>query len=58
MAEAQAGQEVGVGQNDFITRLPDCLQVGVLDVAAVAQVVANQEAARTLPQGSAMTWDG
>jgi hypothetical protein len=43
MAEAQAGHEVGVGDEDFPLGPVDGVQVGDLDGAAAAQVVPGQE---------------
>jgi hypothetical protein len=44
--EADAGEEVGVGDEDFFAGIADCAQVGVQDVVAVADVVADQESNR------------
>ena len=43
MAKTDAGEEVGIGKKDFFPRRLDGLQVGLFDVAAMAQVVANQK---------------
>ena len=42
-AEADAGKEVGIGDQDLLLRGADRGEVGALDVAAVAQVVADHE---------------
>lgn len=44
MAKTRARQEIGVGKDDFLTRPADRPQIGALDGAAVAQVVAQDEA--------------
>ena len=44
LAEAAPGQEIGVGEDDLAARLGDGGEVGVLDVAAVTEVVADEEA--------------
>ena len=42
-AEARAGKEVGAREDDFLVRLLDRGEVGILDVGAMAEVVAHQE---------------
>ena len=42
-AETHAGHEIGVGDQDFALRLVDGVEVGIQDVVAVADVVADQE---------------
>src|SRR3989338_5608103 len=37
------GQEVSVGNNDFTLRAVDSLQVGPLDVTAMAQIITHQK---------------
>ena len=40
MAQARPRDEIRIGNDDFLSRLPNCLAVGAFDSAAVQQVVA------------------
>ena len=56
--EAQAGQEIGVGDEDLMLRGVDCRDVGVEDVVAMPDVVADQEGCRLRAGRCAAGGDG
>jgi hypothetical protein len=42
-AKTQPRQEIGIGDDDLVLCMADGAQIGMLDIAAMAQVVAYQQ---------------